>query len=52
MGMYCYMPWTPQKNDNGDEDDKNDEDNENDDNDENDEDDDNGEDWLLSRIAL
>ena len=40
MGMYYYMPWTPQKNDTNDE------------NDEDDEDDENGEDWLLSRITL
>ena len=39
MGMYYYMPWTPQKNDTNDE------------NDEDDEDDENGEDWLLSRIT-
>ena len=40
MGMYYYMPWTPQKNDTNDE------------NDEDDEDDENGEDGLLSRITL
>ena len=37
MGMYYYMPWTPQRNDT---------------NEESDEDDENGEDWLLSMITL
>ena len=40
MGIYYYMPWTPQKNDTNDE------------NDEDDEDDENGKDQLLSRITL
>ena len=40
MGMYYYMPWTPQKNDTNDENDKDDENGEN------------GEDWLLSMITL
>ena len=42
MGMYYYMPWTPQKNDTNDEKDEDDE------NDEGDEDDENGEDEPVS----
>ena len=40
MGMYYYMPWTPQKNDTNDEDD------------EDDENDEKREGWLLSKITL
>ena len=46
MGMYYYMPWTPQRNDTNDEKDEDDE------NDEDGEDDEKGEGWLLSRMTL